>query len=50
MIPHHASAILMCKQAPIRDPEITSLCRAIISSQQTEIDQMKAKLSVMKGD
>jgi uncharacterized protein (DUF305 family) len=44
MIPHHASAILMCKEAPIRDPEITSLCRTIISGQQAEIDQMKAKL------
>src|SRR5687767_5258005 len=25
MIPHHASAILMCEQAPIRDPEIVRL-------------------------
>ena len=44
MIPHHAGAILMCQQAPIQDPEIKKLCGAIISSQQTEIDQMKAKL------
>ena len=44
MIPHHASAILMCKEAPIRDPEIAALCRTIIGSQQAEIDQMKAKL------
>ncbi len=44
MIPHHASAILMCEQAPITDPEITALCRTIVSSQQAEIDQMKAKL------
>ena len=44
MIPHHASAILMCEQAPIQDPEIKALCGNIIKSQQAEIDQMKAKL------
>ena len=44
MIPHHAGAILMCKQAPIDDPEIKELCQSIVSSQQAEIDQMKAKL------
>ena len=41
MIPHHASAILMCQQAPIQDAEIKQLCQKIISSQQAEIDQMK---------
>jgi uncharacterized protein (DUF305 family) len=44
MIPHHASAILMCEQASILDTEIRNLCQTIISSQQQEIDQMKAKL------
>lgn len=44
MIPHHAGAILMCEQAPINDPEIKELCGNIISSQQVEIDLMKAKL------
>ena len=44
MIPHHASAILMCKEAAIRDQDIAALCRAIVSNQQAEIDQMKAKL------
>lgn len=44
MIPHHAGAILMCQQAPIQDQEIRTLCRNIVSSQQAEIDQMKAKL------
>jgi dipeptide/tripeptide permease len=44
MIPHHAGAILMCEQAPIDDPEIEELCGTITSSQQTEIDQMKAIL------
>ena len=44
MIPHHAGAILMCEQASIQDAEIKELCGSIISSQQGEIDQMKAKL------
>jgi uncharacterized protein (DUF305 family) len=47
MIPHHAGAILMCEQAPIQDAEIQALCKNIISSQQAEIDQMKAKLSAL---
>jgi uncharacterized protein (DUF305 family) len=45
MIPHHAGAILMCEQAPIKDPEIQELCRSIISGQQAEIDLMKRKLN-----
>ena len=45
MIPHHASAILMCEKAPISDPAIKDLCRNIIASQQAEIDQMKALLN-----
>lgn len=44
MIPHHAGAILMCTKAPIRDAEIKSLCENIVSGQQAEIDQMRAKL------
>ena len=40
MIPHHSGAILMCREAELRDAEIRSLCDAIISSQQEEIDQM----------
>jgi uncharacterized protein (DUF305 family) len=44
MIPHHASAILMCNQASIRNAEIERLCQDIRSSQQAEIDQMKAML------
>jgi len=44
MIPHHAGAILMCQEAPIRSAEIRRLCQGIISSQQVEIDQMKATL------
>lgn len=48
MIPHHAGAILMCETAPIRDPEIKELCTAIVSSQQSEIDRMKAKLAQLE--
>jgi len=44
MIPHHASALLMCEKANLHDPEIKELCKSIISSQQEQIDQMKAKL------
>lgn len=44
MIPHHAAAILMVKGANINDPEIKKLANDIITSQQKEIDFMKAKL------
>lgn len=44
MIPHHASAILMCQQATITDAEVKRICGAIVSSQQAEIDQMNAIL------
>lgn len=44
MIPHHSGAILMCEQASIQDDEIRKLCKEIISSQQSEIDQMKGIL------
>ena len=49
MIPHHAGAILMCREASIRDAEIRSLCREIISSQQREIEQMKDLLRRADG-
>lgn len=45
MIPHHSGAILMCREAPIRDAEIKALCGGIIRSQQREIDQMKTILA-----
>jgi hypothetical protein len=48
MIPHHAGAILMCEKASLRDAEIKQLCQTIISSQQAEIAQMKAKLARME--
>jgi uncharacterized protein (DUF305 family) len=37
----------MCEESSIEDAEIKKLCEAIISSQQSEIDQMKAKLEVL---
>ena len=51
MIPHHASALLMCRKAPIQDAEIKKLCQNIQASQQSEIDQMKAIMKRLeKGD
>jgi uncharacterized protein (DUF305 family) len=44
MIPHHASAILMCEEARLPNAEVRKLCETIISGQQAEIDQMKALL------
>lgn len=49
MIPHHGGAILMCEQAPIRDPDVRDLCRRIRASQQAEIDEMRAKLRALGG-
>lgn len=40
MIPHHSSAIVMCREADISDPEIRTLCDKIVQTQQEEIDQM----------
>ena len=48
MIPHHAAAILMAGKANIKDPEIKKLTEQIITNQQAEIEQMKAKLKEMK--
>lgn len=48
MIPHHAAAILMVEETPVEDPEIQELARKIITSQQAEIEQMKAKLKELE--
>jgi hypothetical protein len=48
MIPHHAAALLMCKESHLQDPEIIQLCKNISASQQAEIDFMKAKLALLK--
>lgn len=42
MIPHHSGAILMCRQAAITDPELTTLCAQIARGQRAEIEQMNA--------
>ncbi len=44
MIPHHAGAILMCNEAPLRDARVQALCRSIEESQKAEIAQMKVLL------
>lgn len=44
MIPHHAGAILMCRENKLADPELQQLCREIVGSQQSEIELMKRKL------
>lgn len=48
MIPHHASALLMCDKASLQDTEIKELCKNIMSGQQEEIDQMKTILERLK--
>lgn len=48
MIPHHAAAILMCRESHLQDPEIVQLCKNISANQQSEIDFMKSKLVSMK--
>ncbi|WP_415582010.1 DUF305 domain-containing protein [Flavobacterium longum] len=50
MIPHHAAAILMVKEAELSDPEIQQLAKNIISSQQAEIEQMKAKIEELENN
>ena len=44
MIPHHAGAILMCEEATVHDQRVKNLCKGIIESQRSEIDQMRAML------
>lgn len=48
MIPHHAAAILMVKETPLSDPELIKLGQEIITSQQGEIELMKAKLKTLE--
>ena len=46
MIPHHASAILMCNEARIQDQEIKDLCKNIIRSQHAEISDESQTRSI----
>ena len=48
MIPHHGAAILMVEKASLNDPEIKKLAQDIITAQQQEIAQMKAKLKELE--
>lgn len=49
MVPHHSGAILMCREADLKDARLRELCRTIIAGQQAEIDQMTAILNDKKG-
>ncbi|HZV37523.1 MAG TPA: DUF305 domain-containing protein [Pseudoxanthomonas sp.] len=44
MIPHHAGALLMCRENRLTNPDLRRLCREILASQQSEIDLMRSKL------
>lgn len=48
MIPHHSSAIMVSKNASLKDPEVIKLSEGIIASQQKEIAEMKAILARME--
>lgn len=48
MIPHHSSAIVMCEQAAITDPEIQDLCVQIVQTQKEEIAQMRTILERLR--
>jgi uncharacterized protein (DUF305 family) len=50
MIPHHSSAILVSKNANLKDPEVIKLSEGIIASQEKEIAEMKAVLARMKNE
>ncbi len=41
MIPHHSSAIMVSKNANLKDPEVRALADSIIASQEREIAQME---------
>ncbi|XKT75060.1 MAG: DUF305 domain-containing protein [Patescibacteria group bacterium UBA2103] len=50
MIPHHSSAITMCKESSLSDSEVIELCENIITAQQKEIDQMNSILERLKNN
>ncbi len=41
MISHHSSAVVMCEESSITDPEIIDLCESIVDTQLREIRQMQ---------
>jgi uncharacterized protein (DUF305 family) len=48
MIPHHSSAIMVSRQADLKDPELKKLSEDIIKAQEKEISQMKNILQRLK--
>lgn len=48
MIPHHSSAIMVSKQANIKDPEVKKLSEQIIQSQEKEIAEMEVMIDRLK--
>lgn len=45
MIPHHAAAVLMAKEAKLTDPDLQKLQQDIITAQEKEIKLMKDKIA-----
>ena len=50
MIPHHSIAILVSKQADIKDPEVRKLADGIIEAQKKEIAEMKAHINRLEAN
>jgi uncharacterized protein (DUF305 family) len=50
MVPHHSGAILMCREALLKDPELVRLCEQITSSQRAEIERMNAIQARLQAD
>lgn len=48
MIPHHSSAILVSKNANIKDPEVKKLSEDIIKAQEKEIAEMEALIKKLE--
>jgi uncharacterized protein (DUF305 family) len=49
MIPHHSGAILMCREASVRDQELVKLCDEIEQAQRREIEQMEGIRARLEG-
>ena len=49
MVPHHSGAILMCREAPLKDAELMALCDEISRGQRAEIEQMNAIRARLKA-
>lgn len=48
MIPHHSSAILVSKNANLKDPEVRKLAEQIIQSQEKEIAEMNTLIEKLE--